>query len=108
MKDLIDISSNQDIGATGSLKNYSQFSTASKHQMQKMQEMEQAANSQGLPSDLNTLNKQMALNPTSNNHITNNHSNMGNRGALTGLSQAALVMFVSEFSHEAKLDEFKS
>lgn len=74
-----------------SLKNYSQFSSVSKHQMQKMQELEQAANVQGLPSDRNTLNKLMALNPGSNNHITNNH-NMGNRGALTGPSQAALAM----------------
>lgn len=61
--------------------------------MQKMQEMEQAANGQGLPPDQNTLNKLMALNPGSNNHISNNNNhNMGNRGALTGPSQAALAM----------------
>ncbi|KAL5064399.1 hypothetical protein RYX36_026136 [Vicia faba] len=57
-----------------------------------MQEIEQAANAQGLPSKRNILNKRMALNPRSNNHITNNHNNMGNLGALTGPSQAALAM----------------
>ncbi|CAI8609685.1 unnamed protein product [Vicia faba] len=60
--------------------------------MQKMQEIEQTTNAQGLPSNRNILNKLMALNPGSNNHITNNHNNMGNPGALTGPSQAALAM----------------
>lgn len=73
-----------------SLKNYSRYSTASKLQMQKMQEMEQLANAQGLPHDRNTLNKLLAMNPGSNN-INSNH-NMGNRGALTGSAQAALAM----------------
>jgi hypothetical protein len=91
MKDLIDICFDHNVGAIESLKNYSQFSTSSKHQMQKMQEMEQGANVQGLPPDRNTLNKLMTLNPGSNNIINNNH-NMGNRGTLTGPSQAALAM----------------
>lgn len=91
MKDLIDICFDHNVGALESLKNYSQYSTTPKLQMQKMQEMEQAANGQGPPPDQNTLNKLMALNPGSNNHISSNH-NMGNRGALTGPSQAAMAM----------------
>ena len=41
--------------------------------MQKMQEMEQLANVQGLPTDRNTLNKLMALHPGINNPMGNNH-----------------------------------
>ena len=74
-----------------SLKNYPLLATASKVQMQKMQEMEQLANVQGLPTDRNTLNKLMALNPGLNNHINNPH-NMVNRGALSGSAQAALAL----------------
>lgn len=74
-----------------SLKNYPRFATAGKLQMQKMQEMEQLANVQGLPTDRNTLNKLMALNPGINNQINNNH-NMANRGALSGSAQAALAL----------------
>ena len=74
-----------------SLKNFPRLATASKVQMQKMQEMEQLANVQGLPTDRNTLNKLMALNPGLNNHINNPH-NMVNRGALSGSAQAALAL----------------
>ncbi|KAK7380253.1 hypothetical protein VNO78_32759 [Psophocarpus tetragonolobus] len=91
MKDLIDICAEHKIGAIDSLKNYPRLATASKHQMQKMQEMEQLANAQGLPTDRNTLNKLMALNPGLNNHI-NNSPNMVNRGALSGSAQAALAL----------------
>ena len=59
--------------------------------MQKMHEMEQLANVQGLPTDRNTLNKLMALNSGLNNPINNNH-NMVNRGALSGSAQAALAL----------------
>lgn len=59
--------------------------------MQKMQEMEQLANVQGLPTDRNTLNKLMAMHSGLNNKI-NNNPNMGNRGALTGSAQAALAL----------------
>jgi hypothetical protein len=59
--------------------------------MQKMQEMEQLANVQGLPTDRNTLNKLMALHPGLNNQISNNH-NMVGRGALSGSAQAALAL----------------
>jgi len=61
------------------LKNYPLLTTASKLQMQKMQEMEQMANVHGLPTDRNTLNKLMAMNPGLNNHI-NSTRNMVNRG----------------------------
>ncbi|KAK7380251.1 hypothetical protein VNO78_32757 [Psophocarpus tetragonolobus] len=91
MKDLIDICAEHKIGAIDSLKSYPRLATASKHQMQKMQEMEQLANAQGLPTDRNTLNKLMALNPGLNNHI-NNSPNMVNRGALSGSAQAALAL----------------
>lgn len=73
------------------LKNYPRHATAAKLQMQKMQEMEQLANVQGLPTDRNTLNKLMALHPGINNHMTSNHQ-MGNRGALSGPAQAALAL----------------
>lgn len=59
--------------------------------MQKMQEMEQLANVQGLPTDRNTLNRLMALHPGLNNQIGNNH-NMVGRGALSGSAQAALAL----------------
>lgn len=73
------------------MKNFPRYATAGKLQTQKMQEMEQLANVQGLPPDRNTLNKLMALNPGLNNHI-NNNQNMVNRGALTGSAQAALAL----------------
>ncbi|KAG4939715.1 hypothetical protein JHK86_045856 [Glycine max] len=91
MKDLIDICAEHKIGAIESLKNYPRLATASKGQMQKMQEMEQLANVQGLPTDRNTLNKLMTLNPGLNNHI-NNTNNMVGRGALSGSAQAALAL----------------
>ncbi|KAG4952540.1 hypothetical protein JHK85_046407 [Glycine max] len=91
MKDLIDICSEHKIGAIESLKNYPRLATASKGQMQKMQEMEQLANVQGLPTDRNTLNKLMTLNPGLNNHM-NNTNNMVGRGALSGSAQAALAL----------------
>lgn len=59
--------------------------------MQKMQEMEQLASVQGLPTDRNTLNKLMALHPGLNGHMSNN-AHMVNRGALSGSAQAALAL----------------
>ncbi|CAJ1952650.1 unnamed protein product [Sphenostylis stenocarpa] len=91
MKDLIDICAEHKIGAIESLKNYPRLATASKLQMQKMQEMEQMANVHGLPTDRNTLNKLMAMNPGLSTHI-NNTQNMVNRGALSGSAQAALAL----------------
>ncbi|KAE9592606.1 hypothetical protein Lal_00028543 [Lupinus albus] len=88
MKDLIDICKEHKVGPTESLKNYPQFATAAKLQMQ---EMEQLANVQGLSSDRNTLNKLMTLNPGLNNQVNNNH-NMVNCGALSGSAQAALEL----------------
>lgn len=59
--------------------------------MQKMQEMEQLANAQGLPTDRNTLNKLMALHPGVTNPMGNNH-HLAGRGTLSGSAQAALAL----------------
>ncbi|CAN0891656.1 Probable transcriptional regulator SLK2 [Linum grandiflorum] len=89
MKDLIDFCGDQKSGPIDSLKNYPRHSDAAKQlQMQKMQEMEQLANAQGLPSDRNTLNKLMALYPGINNAMNSNN----NRGALSGPAQAAMAL----------------
>lgn len=73
------------------LKNYPRHASVSKLQMQKMQEVEQLASAQGLPTDRNTLNKLMALHPGINNNMNNNHHMVG-RGALNGSAQAALAL----------------
>lgn len=91
MKDLIDFCREQRVGPIEGLKNYPRHASVAKLQMQKMQEMEQLANVQGLPTDRNTLNKLMALHPGLNNQISNNH-NMVGRGALSGSAQAALAL----------------
>lgn len=70
------------------LKNFPRETSTPKVQMQKMQEMEQAG---GLPSDRNTLNKLMSLNPGLNGTMSNNQQLVG-RGALTGSAQAALAL----------------
>ena len=57
-----------------------------------MQEMEQLASVQGLPTDRNTLNKLMALHPAGLNSHMNNNAHMVNRGALSGSAQAALAL----------------
>ncbi|EEF51439.1 Transcriptional corepressor SEUSS, putative [Ricinus communis] len=91
MKDLIDFCREQNVGPIEGLKSYPRHTSVAKLQMQKMQEMEQLANVQGLPTDRNTLNKLMALHPGINNHMSNNH-HMANRGALSGSAQAALAL----------------
>ncbi|CAN1755087.1 Probable transcriptional regulator SLK2 [Linum perenne] len=92
MKDLIDFCGDQKSGPIDSLKNYPRHTdTAKQLQMQKMQEMEQLANAQGLPSDRNTLNKLMALYPGINNAI-NNNGQLANRGALNGPAQTAMAL----------------
>ncbi|KAF7802042.1 putative transcriptional regulator SLK2 isoform X1 [Senna tora] len=91
MKDLMDFCRENKVGAIEGLKNYPRHSTVAKLQMQKMQEMEQLASVQGLPTDRNTLNKLMALHPGLNNQISNNH-NIVNRGSLSGSAQAALAL----------------
>ncbi|KAH1075474.1 hypothetical protein J1N35_027802 [Gossypium stocksii] len=91
MKDLIDFCREHKVGAIDGLKNYPRHASAAKLQMQKMQEMEQLANVQGLPTDRNTLNKLMALHPGINNSLGNNHHMVG-RGTLSGSAQAALAL----------------
>ncbi|XP_057476510.1 probable transcriptional regulator SLK2 [Actinidia eriantha] len=88
MKDLMDFCREQKVGAIEGLKNYPRRSTAAKLQMQ---DMEQLANIQGLPTNRNTLNKLIALHPEVNNQMSNNHQ-MVSRGALSGSAQAALAL----------------
>lgn len=58
-----------------------------------MQEMEQHANVQSLPTDRNMLNKLMSLqHPGLNNQMGHNSPNMANRGALSGSTQAAVAL----------------
>ncbi|XVE58599.1 hypothetical protein DITRI_Ditri04bG0182500 [Diplodiscus trichospermus] len=91
MKDLIDFCRENKVGPIEGLKNYPRHATVTKLQMQKMQEMEQLANVQGLPTDRNTLNKLMALHPGMNSPMGNNHHMVG-RGTLSGSAQAALAL----------------
>ncbi|XP_038684250.1 probable transcriptional regulator SLK2 isoform X2 [Tripterygium wilfordii] len=91
MKDLIDYCREHKAGPIDGLKNYPRHAGAAKLQMQKMQEMEQLPNVQGLPTDRNTLNKLMALHPGVNNHMSNNHHMVG-KGALSGSAQDALSL----------------
>ncbi|TYG91839.1 hypothetical protein ES288_A12G294400v1 [Gossypium darwinii] len=91
MKDLIDFCREHKVGAIDGLKNYPRHASAAKLQIQKMQEMEQLANVQGLPTDRNTLNKLVALHPGMNNPLGNNHHMVG-RGTLSGSAQAALAL----------------
>ncbi|KAI4294982.1 hypothetical protein MLD38_040741 [Melastoma candidum] len=91
MKDLIDFCRENKTGPIEGLKNYPRHIADGKFPLQKMQEMEQLANVQGLPTDRNTLNKLMALHPGLNNQ-TNNNQPVVNRGALRGSAQAALAL----------------
>lgn len=91
MKDLIGFCRDQKVGPIEGLKNYPRHATAAKLQMQKMQEMEQLASIQGLPTDRNTINKLMTLHPELDNHGINNHQMIG-RGGFSGSAQAALAM----------------
>ncbi|KAK9292107.1 hypothetical protein L1049_020065 [Liquidambar formosana] len=91
MKDLIDFCGEHKLGPIEGLKNYPRHASAAKLQMQKMQEVEQLASVQGLPTDRNTLNKLIAMHPGLNSHMNNNH-HMVSRGALSGSAQAALAL----------------
>lgn len=56
-----------------SLKEYpQQATTATKLQVQNMQEMEQLSNTQGLSTDQTTLNETMAMHPGLSSHLNNN------------------------------------
>ncbi|KAA8539880.1 hypothetical protein F0562_026572 [Nyssa sinensis] len=91
MKDVMDFCREHKIGPIEGLKNYPRHGTAAKLQMQKMQEMEQLAGIQGLPTDRNTLNQLMTLHPGLNSQMGNDH-HMAGRGALSGPAQAALAL----------------
>ncbi|KAK3220787.1 hypothetical protein Dsin_014757 [Dipteronia sinensis] len=91
MKDLIDFCRENKAGPIEGLKGYPRHASAAKLQMQKMQEVEQLASVQGLPTDRNTLNKLMAMHPGINNMSNNNH-HMAGRGPLSGSQQAALAL----------------
>ncbi|CAL9058043.1 probable transcriptional regulator SLK2 [Musa acuminata AAA Group] len=70
MKDLIDFSQEQKIGAIESLKNYPRHAAA-KLQKQKLDE-EQAMSSHALPGDPSTLKKPTGIQAGLNNYINNN------------------------------------
>ncbi|KAK8599504.1 hypothetical protein V6N13_077425 [Hibiscus sabdariffa] len=91
MKDLIDFCREHKVGPIDGLKNYPRHASAAKLQMQKMQEMEQLANAQGLPTDGNTLNKLMAIHPGINNPMGGGQQMVG-RGTLSSSAQAALAL----------------
>ncbi|KAL5744538.1 hypothetical protein ACOSP7_027404 [Xanthoceras sorbifolium] len=91
MKDLIDFCRENKVGPVDGLKGFPRQTTAAKLQMQKLQEVEQLASAQGLPTDRNTLNKLMALHPGINN-MNNNHHMVGRGAALSGSAQAALAL----------------
>lgn len=92
MKDLIEFSRDNKIGPIDSLKNYPRQTTAAKYQIQKMQEMEQLATAQGLPTDANTLNKLLAMQSGGmNNHMNNGNSNhMVGNGIMNSPAQSAI------------------
>ncbi|KAE8662118.1 putative transcriptional regulator SLK1 [Hibiscus syriacus] len=92
MKDLIDFCGEHKVGPIDGLKNYPRHASAAKLQMQKMQEMEQLANAQGLSTDRNTLNKLMALHPGISNPMGGSQQQMVGRGSLSGSAQAAMAL----------------
>ncbi|XP_043697019.1 probable transcriptional regulator SLK2 [Telopea speciosissima] len=92
MKDLIDFSRDQNIGPIESLKTYPRQAAAAKLQMQKLQEMEQVASAQGLPTDRNTLNKLMTMHPSFLSNHTNSNHMVGSGGVLNGSAQAAVAL----------------
>ncbi|KAL2550344.1 putative transcriptional regulator SLK2 [Forsythia ovata] len=89
MKNLMDFCREQKVGPIEGLKNFPRHTIVPKIEMQ---EMEQMGGVQGMPTDCNTLNKLMALNPGINNQMNNNQHNMVGRGALSGSAQAALAL----------------
>ncbi|XP_022159483.1 probable transcriptional regulator SLK2 isoform X2 [Momordica charantia] len=90
MKDLIDFCREQKTGPVDGLKSYPQHATA-KLQMQKMQEIEQVATAQGLPTDRNNFSRMVALHPGLNNQMNSQNQLVG-RGTLSGSAQAALAL----------------
>ncbi|OVA14164.1 hypothetical protein BVC80_1787g267 [Macleaya cordata] len=92
MKDLIDFSREHNMGPIDSLKNYPRQTAVAKYQMQKMQEMEQLASAQGLPTDTNTLNRLLAMQSGLNSHMNNNNNHMVGSGVLNNSAQTAVVL----------------
>ncbi|KAM7491653.1 hypothetical protein LguiA_034574 [Lonicera macranthoides] len=93
MKDLMDFCRDKKAGPIEGLKNFPRHTSVVKLQQQKMQEMEQMANIQGLPTDRTTLNKLVALHPGLNGQMTNNNPQMVSRGgSLSGSAQAAMAL----------------
>ncbi|XAR71743.1 hypothetical protein NMG60_11018148 [Bertholletia excelsa] len=88
MKELMDFCDKHELGPIEGLKNYPQRASAT--EMQKMHDMEQLA-TQGLPTDRNTLNKLIALQPGLSSQMANNPQIVG-RGALSGSAQSALPL----------------
>ncbi|KAL7107177.1 hypothetical protein ACP275_06G037900 [Erythranthe tilingii] len=91
MKDLMDFSTEQKIGAIEGLKNFPRHPSATKIHMQKMQEVEQGGGGGGPPDDRSTLNKLMALHPGLNGSINNNNNNNSNNNNSNNNNQQHLV-----------------
>ncbi|GMH29555.1 hypothetical protein Nepgr_031398 [Nepenthes gracilis] len=91
MKDLINFCRDNKAGPIEGLKNYPRHASTSKVQLQKMQEMEQLANMQGLPTDRNRLDKIMAMHSSLDNNMGNNHNTVSRQQPLSGSAPAALA-----------------
>ncbi|GAB2265249.1 hypothetical protein Dimus_000318 [Dionaea muscipula] len=98
MKDLIDFCTEAKLGPIEGLKNYLQHSSSSstsKIHMQKLQQLEQMATMQGLPTDRNTLGKLMALQSADmSSQLGTNNNMVASRGTPSS-SAAAAVAFTN-------------
>lgn len=94
MKDLMDFCRDTKAGPIEGLKTFPRQTSSAKSQMQKMQEMEQMSSIPGLPSDRNTLNKLVSMNPGLTSPLNNNSHLMGvGRGSPSnGSPHAALAV----------------
>ncbi|KAK1366618.1 putative transcriptional regulator SLK2 [Heracleum sosnowskyi] len=88
MKDLMDFCRGQKDGPIESLKKFPRLVSPAKVQLQKMQELEQLASGQGLPTDRGTLSKLAAQHAGLNNQINSNNQS----AALSGSPRASLAL----------------
>ncbi|KAK9672667.1 hypothetical protein RND81_12G116000 [Saponaria officinalis] len=95
MKDLVDFCRDNKVGPIEGLKTYPRQNSTPRIPAQRTQEMEQLASIQGLPTDRNTINKLLSMQPgkSNQNNGNNNHSTISNnRAALSGPAAAALAL----------------
>ncbi|XP_074319651.1 putative transcriptional regulator SLK2 isoform X2 [Silene latifolia] len=83
MKDLVDYCRDNKVGPIEGLKSYPRHNATPRIPLQRIQEMEQLASIQGLPTDRDTINKLLSMQSGLNNHNTsnNNHNVMSNNRA---------------------------